>query len=51
MIQADFINFLKHAGIPKKAWQDHAHSSLKKYCRKTVGYFCNVPFALKLSRQ
>ena len=37
MVQTNFINFLKHAGLPKRAW--HAHCSLKKYCKKTVGCF------------
>ena len=23
MIQIDFINFLKHAALPKRAWQGH----------------------------
>ena len=39
----------KHTGPPKRAWQDHAHFTLKKYCRKTVGYFGMVPF--EFSRQ
>ena len=49
MIQTNFENFLKHTRLLKKAWQGHANFLFKKYCRKKVGYFGMVPFAL--SRQ
>ena len=29
MIQTNFINFLKHAGLPKRAWQGH-NTSVKE---------------------
>ena len=44
MVQNIFENFINHGQSPKEAWQDHAQISLKSYCRKTVEYFCIVPF-------
>ena len=36
------LHRVKHGQSPKGVWQDHAHISLKSYCRVTVEYFCIV---------
>ena len=45
MVQINFGNFFKHAGLPKRAYQGQAPFPLQNYYRRTVEYFCMIPFA------
>ena len=45
MVQNSYKNFIKHVGLPKRAWQGHALYLLQHYYRRTIEYFCMIPFA------
>ena len=46
MVQINFGNFVKHAGLPKRAYQGHAPFPLQNYYRRTVEYLCMIPFSM-----